>query len=113
SSRRLSSPPKVGRQWVRPSWRLSIWSSSGNSGTRPMGSLLPPLDLHDHGRCADRPMVAAAKAVQAAEKSKALAFFPVGVDGADFNVLLISPRIPIKLRGLAFRDCSNGCRTRF
>lgn len=47
----------------------------------------------------------AAKAVQAAEKAKALAFFPVGVDGADFNVLRqISPRTPIKLRGLAFRE---------
>lgn len=47
----------------------------------------------------------AAKAVQAAEKSKSLAFFPVGVDGADFEVLKqISPRTPIKLRGLAFRE---------
>lgn len=47
----------------------------------------------------------AAKAVQAAEKAKALAFFPVGVDGADFNVLRqISPRTPIKLRGLAFKE---------
>jgi uncharacterized protein YegL len=48
---------------------------------------------------------AAAKAVQAAEKSKALAFFPVGVEGADFEVLRqISPRAPIRLRGLAFRE---------
>jgi len=48
---------------------------------------------------------AAAKAVHDAEKTKALAFFPVGVDGADFNVLRqISPRSPIKLRGLAFRE---------
>ena len=48
---------------------------------------------------------AAAKAVQAAEKSKALAFFPVGVDGADFEVLRqLSPRTPIKLKGLAFRE---------
>src|SRR5262249_48219293 len=47
----------------------------------------------------------AAKAVHAAEKSKAVAFFPVGVDGADFEVLRqISPRTPIKLRGLAFRE---------
>jgi uncharacterized protein YegL len=47
----------------------------------------------------------AAKAVHAAEKSKAVAFFPVGVDGADFEVLQqISPRTPIKLRGLAFRE---------
>lgn len=47
----------------------------------------------------------AAAAVQAAEKSKALAFFPVGVDGADFDILRqISPRAPIRLRGLAFRE---------
>jgi uncharacterized protein YegL len=47
----------------------------------------------------------AAKAVQAAEKTKAVAFFPVGVDGADFEVLQeVSPRAPIKLRGLAFRE---------
>lgn len=47
----------------------------------------------------------AAQAVQAAERSKSLAFFPVGVDGADFDVLRqISPRTPIGLRGLAFRE---------
>lgn len=47
----------------------------------------------------------AARAVHAAEKSKSLAFFPVGVEGADFNVLRqISPRTPIKLKGLAFRE---------
>jgi uncharacterized protein YegL len=46
---------------------------------------------------------AAAKAVHAAEKNKALAFFPVGVDGADFEVLgRLSPRAPLRLRGLAF-----------
>ncbi len=48
---------------------------------------------------------AAAGAVHAAEKAKALAFFPVGVEGADFNVLRrLSPRDPIRLRGLAFRE---------
>ena len=48
---------------------------------------------------------AAAKAVHAAEKAKALSFFPVGVEGADFEVLgQLSPRQPIKLRGLAFRE---------
>lgn len=47
----------------------------------------------------------AARAVHAAEKAKALAFFPVGVDGADFNVLRqLGPRTPIRLRGLAFRE---------
>ncbi len=47
----------------------------------------------------------AARAVHAAEKTKSLAFFPVGVDGADFNVLAhLGPRSPIRLRGLAFRE---------
>jgi uncharacterized protein YegL len=47
----------------------------------------------------------AAKAVHAAEKNKALAFFTVGVDNADFEVLgRLSPRSPLKLRGLAFRE---------
>jgi uncharacterized protein YegL len=47
----------------------------------------------------------AAKAIHDAEAAKALAFFTVGVDGADFNVLRqLSPRSPIKLRGLAFRE---------
>lgn len=47
----------------------------------------------------------AARAVHAAEKAKALAFFPVGVDGADFDVLRqLGPRTPIRLRGLAFRE---------
>lgn len=48
---------------------------------------------------------AAAKAIHDAEKSKALCFFPVGVEGADFGVLKqLSPRTPIKLKGLAFRE---------
>jgi uncharacterized protein YegL len=47
----------------------------------------------------------AARAIHDAEAAKALAFFSVGVDGADFNVLRqLSPRSPIKLRGLAFRE---------
>jgi uncharacterized protein YegL len=48
---------------------------------------------------------AAAKAVHDAEESKALVFFPVGVDGADFEVLgRLSPRAPLRLKGLAFRE---------
>ena len=51
---------------------------------------------------------ASAKAVQAAEKAKALAFFTVGVDGADFEVLRqLSPR-----RGSPSANCSSGYRTR-
>jgi uncharacterized protein YegL len=50
-------------------------------------------------------LTAAAKAVHAAEKNKALVFFPVGIDGADFEVLgQLSPRAPLRLRGLAFRE---------
>jgi uncharacterized protein YegL len=48
---------------------------------------------------------AAAKAVHVAEKNKALAFFSVGVEGADFDILSrLSPRAPLRLRGLAFRE---------
>ena len=48
---------------------------------------------------------AAARAVQEAENRKALAFFSVGVDQANFDVLReVSPRTPLRLRGLAFRE---------
>src|SRR6185503_12445708 len=47
----------------------------------------------------------AAKAVKEAEKSKAVAFFPVGVEGADMEVLRqLSVREPLKLKGLMFRE---------
>jgi uncharacterized protein YegL len=47
----------------------------------------------------------AAKAVKEAEKSKAVAFFPVGVEGADMEVLRqLSVRAPLKLKGLMFRE---------
>jgi hypothetical protein len=64
----------------------------------PPVQVLPPFQFFG-------PTTAAAKAVHAAENAKALVFFPVGVDGADFEVLgRLSPRSPIKLRGLAFRE---------
>ncbi len=48
---------------------------------------------------------AAAKAIKDAESSKSLAFFPVGVDGADMEILKqLSVRAPIRLRGVMFRE---------
>jgi uncharacterized protein YegL len=47
----------------------------------------------------------AAKAVKEAERAKAVAFFPVGVEGADMEVLRqLSVRAPLKLKGLMFRE---------
>ncbi len=47
----------------------------------------------------------AAKAVGDGEANKALAFFPVGVEGADMEVLRqLSARPPLKLKGLMFRE---------
>jgi uncharacterized protein YegL len=47
----------------------------------------------------------AAEAVRAGERSKAFAFFAVGVKGANLDVLAqISSRAPLSLEGLRFRD---------
>ena len=47
----------------------------------------------------------AAQRVRAAEAKKSVAFFCVGVEGADLQTLAqISPRQPLKLRGLNFRE---------
>jgi uncharacterized protein YegL len=48
----------------------------------------------------------AVKALKEAEAKKALAFFSVGVEGADFPTLktLNPERAPLKLKGLAFRE---------
>jgi uncharacterized protein YegL len=47
----------------------------------------------------------AAARVKEGEASKALAFFSVGVEGANFDILKqISTREPLKLKGLRFRD---------
>lgn len=47
----------------------------------------------------------AAQRVQEAEKNKKVAFFCVGVEGADMSILgKISPRTPLKLKGLSFRE---------
>jgi len=47
----------------------------------------------------------AAKAIKDAERSKAVAFFPVGVEGADMEVLRqLSMRAPLKLKDLMFRE---------
>lgn len=48
---------------------------------------------------------AAAQRVQAEEASKAVAFFAVGVQKADMKVLgQLTPRQPLRLQGLKFRD---------
>ena len=48
---------------------------------------------------------AAARAIKEGERSKSLAFFPVGVDDADMATLKqLSVRTPIKLRGVMFRE---------
>lgn len=46
---------------------------------------------------------AAAERIKAAESSKAIAFFPVGIEGADFDMLgKIGTRAALKLKGMAF-----------
>lgn len=48
---------------------------------------------------------AAAEQVKAGEQSKAFAFFSVGVEGAQFDILKqLSSREPLKLRGLSYRE---------
>ena len=47
----------------------------------------------------------AATKVLDGEAAKAFAFFAVGVDGADFNILKqLSKREPLRLKGLSFRE---------
>ena len=48
---------------------------------------------------------AAALAIKDGERAKSIAFFPVGVDDANIDTLKqLSVRVPIKLRGLMFRE---------
>jgi uncharacterized protein YegL len=48
---------------------------------------------------------AAAELVKQGEASKSFAFFTVGVEGSNFDVLAkIATRAPVKLKGLNFRD---------
>ncbi len=51
-------------------------------------------------------MQRAAQAIQQEEAKKGVAFFAVGVEGADMNMLatLSKERQPLKLKGLTFRE---------
>ena len=47
----------------------------------------------------------AAEKIIVGENAKAFAFFAIGVEGADFNILnKIAARKPLKLKGLLFRE---------
>ena len=69
--------------------------------------LLPPLGVPHHRRRPrpDDPWQTAAVQVKQGEAAKSFAFFTVGVEGANLDVLAkIATRAPVKLKGLNFRD---------
>jgi uncharacterized protein YegL len=48
---------------------------------------------------------AASQRIKAAEQAKSVAFFPIGLDGADFDALAkLGSRQPLRLRGMAFDE---------
>ncbi len=89
--------------------RKGIYKQTGTAYFQPWVFMLTdgyPTD--DIGR--------AANSVHGLEQNKKLAFFAVGVDGADMDMLgRIAVRQPLKLKGLAFREMfvwlSNSLRT--
>jgi len=78
--------------------RKSTYRANGISYYRPWVFLIT-----DGGP--DDGWQAAADLVKQGEASKSFAFFTVGVEGSNFEVLAkISTRAPVKLKGLNFRD---------
>ena len=78
--------------------RKAIYRSNGISYYRPWMFLITDGGPGDHWQTA-------ASQVKQGEASKSFAFFTVGVEGADFDILAqIATRAPVKLKGLNFRD---------
>ena len=82
------------------SQRKFTYRSNGVSYYRPWVFLIT-----DGGPDPNDPWQAAASQVKKGEADKSFAFFTVGVEGANLDVLAqISTRAPVKLKGLNFRD---------
>jgi uncharacterized protein YegL len=80
--------------------RKSVYRSAGIAYYRPWVFLIT-----DGGPDPDDPWMDAAEKVKHGEASKSFAFFTVGVEGANMNVLSqISTRPPAKLKGVNFRE---------
>ena len=80
--------------------RKDLYRSNGISYYRPWVFLIT-----DGGPDPDDPWRAAAEQVKQGEASKSFAFFTVGVEDANFDILsLIATRDPAKLKGLNFHD---------
>ncbi len=80
--------------------RKSTYRSNGISYYRPWVFLIT-----DGGPDPADPWQAAASQVKQGEAAKSFAFFTVGVEGANLDVLAqIATRAPVKLKGLNFRD---------
>lgn len=80
--------------------RKSVYKAAGIAYYRPWVFLIT-----DGGPDLDDPWMAAAEKVKQGEASKSLAFFTVGVEGANMSVLSqISMRQPVKLKGVNFRE---------
>jgi uncharacterized protein YegL len=78
--------------------RKNAYRANGISYYRPWAFLITDGGPDDGGQ-------AAAEMVKQGEAAKSFAFFTVGVEGSNFDVLAkIATRAPVKLKGLNFRD---------